>query len=69
MNRTYYIGFKDEKLGKYLFLGPTESSWYSDYQSAKAHSKPEIKRTFATVKRQNKDKKLEVLQINPKPIK
>jgi len=63
MNRPYFIGYKDERLGKFLFLGPTDSSWYSDFQSARAYSKPEIKRSFSAVKRMNKDKKLKVIKI------
>lgn len=68
MNKPYYIGFKDKTLGKYLFMGPLENSWYSDFQSALPHSKPEIKRVFANIKRLNKDKKLQVIKIIVKPI-
>lgn len=63
MNRPYYIGYKDEKLGKYLFLGPTESTWYSDCQSARSFSMPELKRVKRSIKRLNKDKKLKILKI------
>jgi hypothetical protein len=63
MNRPYFIGYKDESLGKYLFLGLTDSSWFSDFQSARAHSRPEVKKALPAIKRQYKDKKLKVIKI------
>ena len=68
MNKSYYIGYVNKSIGKMLFMGELENSWYSDFQSAKAHSKPELKRVFDTVKRQNRDKKLQKIKIIVKPI-
>jgi len=65
MNKSYYIGYENKGLKKILFMGSLEGSWYSDFQSAQSFSKPELKRVFDTVKRQNKDKKLKVIKINP----
>lgn len=66
MTKQYYISFEDKKLGKRLFLGSIETAWYSDFQSARAFSKPELKRSFSAIKRQYKDKKLRIIKINIK---
>jgi hypothetical protein len=66
MNKQYYVSFEDKKIGKLLFLGEIDTTWYSDYQSAKAFSKPELKRSFSAIKRQYKDKKLHIKKINIK---
>ena len=74
MNRPYYIGYFDKTLGerdeegtpvgKWMHLGSIDGgAWYSDYQSAKHYSKPEIKKVLPTIKRQFKDKKLKVIKI------
>jgi hypothetical protein len=73
MKRPYYIAYYDKTLGerdeagtpvgKWLHLGSAEGAWYSDYQSAKHFSKPEIKKVLPTIKRQYKDKKLKVIKI------
>jgi hypothetical protein len=78
MKRPYFIGFEDKTLGKYLFLGQVNTStegevvsnvaWFSDFQSAKAHSKPEIKKSLPAIKRVCKDKKLKVIKIDVKPL-
>lgn len=59
----YYIGFEDKQLGKTLFLG-SQNAFYSDFQSAQAYSKPEIKRELPMIKRKYKDKKLKVIKID-----
>ena len=64
MNKSYYIGYKNKSLKKILFMGSPEGSWYSDFQSAKRFSKFEINQILHVVKRQNKDKKLQIIKIN-----
>ena len=63
MNRPYFIGRWDEKIGKYLYLGPTDDSWYSDCQSARSFTMPELKRVKQSIKRVHKDMKLRIRKV------
>ena len=63
MNRPYFIGYEDKSLGKKMLQGQTDTSWYSDFQSAKAYSFPEAKRALPLVKRMNKDRTLHIIKI------
>lgn len=68
MNRPYYIGFRDDGLNKMLFLGANDA-YFSDFQSANAYSKPEIKHALPGIKRKCKDKKLKVIKLLPQEVK
>jgi len=68
MNRPYFIGYDDKHIGKKMLQGPTDTSWYSDFQSAKAYSFPEAKRVLPVVKRMNKDKTLHIIKITMKEL-
>jgi hypothetical protein len=63
MRKTWYICFKDRKLKKLLFLGPTDTSWYSDYQSARKFTKKEYVRILPSLKRLNKGRRLKAIKI------
>ena len=62
MERTWYICFEDKQLGKKLFAGPN-TGFYSDFQSANAFSKPEVKKALPGMKKHYKEKRLKAIQI------